>query len=297
MTMLRDETELEPVEVTDEPIPDVDVDLDETAEASRWRWQRVVAIIVVAVLVVVLTFAFFTGPVERAWYRNRQSQLAADMTATHPRIEPGQAVAVLQIPKYDVNVVVIEGDGPQRLRSGPGHRVGTPFPGARGNSVVMGHHRAWGAPFGALSKVKRGDWIVVQSRAQKTVAYSVRSIKEVGGGDTALLRSSKDYRLTLVTGRGGRTSSDRLVVTAISGKRATGSSSGRFVRAETPGPSLPFNLTLLAALVLIGLAAGAWIYLRHRSRMAARIVVVLPMAAAAILAALLYVDLFLPPLD
>ncbi len=49
--------------------------------------------------------------------------------------------------------------------------------------------------------------------------YRVTSIRQVGGTDTELLRSTRDHRLTLVTGRGGRLSDDRLVVTAVSGGR------------------------------------------------------------------------------
>ena len=295
MTLLRDEAELDAIGMADdETSPEEEIDV--VAAPSAWRWQRVVAIVLISVLGAVLTFELFTGPIERLWFRSRQSQLAADVKEPRGRVLPGQAIAVLQIPRLDVNVVVAEGDSSERLRSGPGHRIGTARPGRLGNAVVMGHRTAWGGPFGPLAKLKKNDFIAIQDKAEKTFVYRVRSIRTVGGGDTTLLRASKDHRLTLVTGRGGRFSDDRLIVTATSGRLAAGTATAGSMRAETPGPSLIFNLTLLAMLVAFGLAFATWLYLRHRARLAARIVVVVPLAMLGLLLLLLYLDLFLPPL-
>ena len=99
-----------------------------------------------------------------------------------------------------------------------------------------------------------------------------------------------------MTGRGGRFSDDRLVVTAVSGKAQRGEGPGGKIRAETPGPSLIFNLTLIAAIVAFALMYGAWRVLRTRTGHAARVVVMVPIGAAGLLALLLWLDLFLPPL-
>lgn len=298
MTIVReDEEAIEAVELLADEEAAVDDAPELSVTPSTRGWTRVVAIVVLGAFAVILTMAFFTGPVERVWYRNRQAQLASDMNTPHPRVAPGQAVAVLQVPRLGVNVVVAEGDDPEQLRGGPGHRAGTAMPGRRGNSVVMGHRSAWGGPFGDLANVREGELIAVQTREKKTLVYTVRSVARVGGGETSLLRSSKDFRLTLVTGRGGRFSDDRLVVTAISGTRSSEPGSARVIRAETPGPSVIFNLTLLVALVAFALAAGAAVYMRNRSGIVARVVVVVPLIAVGTLCLLLDLDLLLPPLN
>jgi LPXTG-site transpeptidase (sortase) family protein len=298
MTLIREDAALEAVEPDEPAVVGTDVPPDEGVTVARTSWKRVVAIALLGALAAGVTVALFTGPVERIWYRNRQHQLASDMNAPRAGVAPGQAIAVLQVPRLGVNVVVIEGDNPERLRSGPGHRVGTARPGTRGNSLIVGHRSAWGGPFGSLARVRKGDLIAVQTRAKKTVVYKVTAVAAVGGSDTRLLQSTKDYRLTLVTGRGGRFSDDRLVVSAISGTRAKGQSSARPIEAQTPSQSVIFNVTILLALVAFTLAIGAAIYLRRReSGVIAKIVVVAPLVAAGTLCLLLDLDLLLPPLN
>jgi LPXTG-site transpeptidase (sortase) family protein len=294
VTIVQDEVPADAIAVVD--VVAVEDEVGGPARSTKKRWPRIVTIVVIAALAAVLVFELFTGPVERLWYRNRQQQLAADLKTPHRGIAPGQALAVLQIPKRGLNVVVTEGDSPERLRSGPGHRVATPRPGKVGNVVISGHRTSWGGPFGPLTTVRVGDYVVLQDKEQITYVYKVRSIRKVGGDDTSLVQSSNDHRLTLVTGRGGRFSDDRLIVTAISGKARRGEGAGGKIKAETPGPSLIFNLTLIAALTAFALMHGAWCALRHRTGRAARIVVMVPLGAAGLLALLLWVDLFMPPL-
>ncbi len=166
MTIVReDDVDLEPVHA--DPEPEVDEEESDRRERpSKWRWQRIVAIALVVGLAVFLVFQLFTGPVERLWYRNRQSQLASDLTTphrAHPR-RPG-AWRCSRSRGSGSTSSSAEGDSPERLRSGPGHRMGTPLPGRRGNSVVFGHRDAWGGPFSSLTKVERSDFIVVQNKA------------------------------------------------------------------------------------------------------------------------------------
>jgi LPXTG-site transpeptidase (sortase) family protein len=297
VTIVRNEESLREPALAVEPEAPLVGDEKEPVAGSKRRWTRPVAIVVLAALAALLTVAFFAGPVERIWYRNRQAQLASDMNTPHRGVTRGQAVAVLQIPRLGVNVVVAEGDGPEQLRGGPGHRVASAMPGRRGNTLIMGHRSAWGGPFGRLPNVKKGELIAVQTREKQTIVYKVRSVARVGGTEPNLLRTSKDFCLTLVTGRGGRFSDDRLVVTAVSGTRAKEPGAARAIRAETPGPSLILNLTLLLAVVSFALAVGAAVYLRRRSGILARLVVVVPLLAVGTLCLLLDLDLLLPPLN
>jgi LPXTG-site transpeptidase (sortase) family protein len=303
VTLLRPAEAVEPLEaeVDDEA---VDLEGDATTSKRSGDWRRAIAWILAIALGVAVTVALFQGPVQELWYRNRQHQLAADMNQARPHTSPGQAIAVLQVPRLGINAVVIEGDNPERLRNGPGHRVGTPAPGERGNSIVAGHRSAWGGPFAELHRVRRGDLIAVRTRASashrepQTVVYKVTATASVGGGDTHLLRQTKDHRLTLVTGRGGTFSTDRLIVTAISGTRAPGSTRVASFGAVSSSGSVIFNFTLLVALAALGLAWFAFTYLRRReSRPVTAAIVIGPLVGLGVLCLLLNFDLLLPALS
>ncbi len=296
MTLLRSHESAEPVESgIDDLMPETDEGADTPSRAAAWRHG--VAIALVAVVAVAVTVALFQGPIQELWYRNRQHQLAADMNAARPGVAPGQAIAVLQVPRLGINTVVVEGDNPERLRNGPGHRVGTPPPGALGNSVIVGHRSAWGGPFASLHKVRRGDLIAVQTRKKQTIVYKVTAEARVGGADARLLRQTKDHRLTLITGRGGSFSDDWLVVTAVSGNARPATSTFEPLSAVSPSGSLIFNLTLLIALGAFGAAAAAFVYLRRRSARTVTVgLVIAPLVALGALCLLLNLDLLLPPL-
>jgi LPXTG-site transpeptidase (sortase) family protein len=303
VTLLRPpESDAPAPELADDELPELDETPYRATRAGGWR--RIVAIVAAVAVGVVLTVALFQGPVQDLWYRNRQHQLAADMNQQRPSVSPGQAVAVLQVPRLGLNVVVVEGDTAEQLRNGPGHRVGTPAPGDRGNSVVAGHRSAWGGPFSKLDRMRKGDLIAVRTRAtakhrvQQTVVYKVTATARTGGGDSGVLRQTRDHRLTLVTGRGGTFSDDRFVVTAVSGTPAGGRSTFVSLGAVSPSGSVIFNLTVLVALVAIGLAVWAFRYLRRRdARMMTAAVVVTPLVVLGALCLLLNLDLLLPPLS
>lgn len=285
-----------------EPASPIDGDTTESPEpeATKRRWQRPVTIALAVVLGGLLAVALFTGPVERLWYKSRQHHLAADLKQQREGLAAGQALGVLQIPRLGVNVVVVQGDTPGLLRGAPGHRIGTPLPGTRGNAVIVGHHDAWGGPFGRLDDVRKRDYVVIQSRnpktgEQKTFVYRAASVTRVGAdGSKVLMGRSTDNRLTLVTGRGGMFSNQRVVVTAISGPTTKGALREPAPHATTPGSSVWFSWYVLFALLSIGAAYGAYRYLRRRAHPFAVGIVVVPLVVAAALFVLLDLTLLLP---
>jgi LPXTG-site transpeptidase (sortase) family protein len=284
--------------------PDVEVDAAAPEPARRGRrWVRTVVLVLLALLGVALVYALFTGPLEEQWYESRQRHLAADLQEARTGLKPGQALGVLQVPRLGVNVMVVEGDSADRLRGGPGHRIGTVRPGVRGNSVILGHRTKWGGPFSALGRVREGDLVAVQSRHLKsgefeTFVYRVRSVAKVtADGSRRLMSRSSDYRLTLVTGRGGTLSEDRLVVSAVSGRARPDSMRAPAVRATTPGPSIVFNAYLLLAVLSFALAVIAFRYLRHRAGRVAKAFVLVPLLVAGTVFLLLDITLMLPPVQ
>lgn len=86
---------------------------------------------------------------------------------------PGSPVAILNIPAIGIqNMVVVEGTSPENLELGPGHVRSTPLPGQNGVSEILGRRATFGAPFGRLGELKRGDKVFVitgQGRASYTI--------------------------------------------------------------------------------------------------------------------------------
>jgi LPXTG-site transpeptidase (sortase) family protein len=304
MTIADASPEIERSAPAPEPeAPDVEAGTEPTTPEYRGRaWTRPLAIGLVVVVAAAIVVALFTGPLETQWYKNRQHHLAADFQEARQGLRPGDALGVLQVPRLGINVMVVEGDSAPRLRGGPGHRISTARPGARGNAVIMGHRTKWGGPFGRLDRVREQDLVAIQSRDPKsgeieTFVYKVRSVAQATeGGSVRLMGRSTDHRLTLVTGRGGTFSTDRLVVTAVSGRSTRNAMRTPAIRATTPGPSIVFNSYLLLAALSFALAVVAYRYLRRAGTLARGFVLV-PLLVAGTVFLLLDLTLLVPPLQ
>ena len=86
---------------------------------------------------------------------------------------PGSPVAIINIPSIGIHdMVVVQGTNPQNLMVGPGHRPDSPLPGQPGVVQIYGRRATFGAPFGRLSELRRGD-IIVAITGQGTSIYSV----------------------------------------------------------------------------------------------------------------------------
>jgi sortase A len=92
------------------------------------------------------------------------------------RIDPGQAVALLRIPKLgrDYQYAVVEGVDAEHLRKGPGHYPDSAMPGQIGNFVLSGHRTTYAAPFNEIDELERDDEIVVETREARYI-YRVTS--------------------------------------------------------------------------------------------------------------------------
>jgi len=108
---------------------------------------------------------------------------------------PGAPVAILDIPAIGVkNMIVVEGTSPQNLELGPGHVRNTPLPGENGVAEIFGRRATFGAPFGKLGELHRGDKLTVIT-GQGKAAYTV-----VARGDSShLVKDPAPNRLLLLT--------------------------------------------------------------------------------------------------
>jgi LPXTG-site transpeptidase (sortase) family protein len=125
---------------------------------------------------------------QREWTSSATAPRTRDPKKVIPRrVPPGKALAVLDIPKIDLdNKVIIEGVGRDDLRKGPGHVPSTVLPGQAGTFGVSGHRTTYGAPFYRLNELAKGDTITVVTR-EAIYTYTVTRTAIVRPTDTQVL--------------------------------------------------------------------------------------------------------------
>lgn len=138
---------------------------------------------------------------------------AAPPTTTGPTPE-GEAVAIIRIPRIDVDKAVVEGVGVGDLEKGPGHYPGTPLPGRPGNAAIAGHRTTYGAPFGRLGDLAEGDEILVTTR-EGDFRYIVDRISVVSPDQVEVLDASTEPRITLTTCHPRFSARQRLIVSGV----------------------------------------------------------------------------------
>jgi sortase A len=127
---------------------------------------------------------------------------------------PGGAVAVLRIPKIDMEKVVVEGVALTDLRKAPGHYPQTPMPGQPGNAAIAGHRTTYGAPFWDLDQLEPGDEILART-PQGEFRYEVARSSVVRPDQLEVLDQTDEARLTLTTCHPRFSAAQRLVVSAV----------------------------------------------------------------------------------
>jgi sortase A len=115
-----------------------------------------------------------------------------------PEIELGNAYAILEIPRMDLEEVVVEGVDVEDLKRGPGHYERTGDPWDRGGRVgIAGHRTTYGAPFWDLDKLRPGDDIRLMTE-QGTFRYEVTEVREVLPTEDEILKAPKHIGASLV---------------------------------------------------------------------------------------------------
>jgi sortase A len=127
---------------------------------------------------------------------------------------PGGAVAVLRIPKIEMEKVVVEGVSVADLRKAPGHYPRTPMPGQPGNAAIAGHRTTYGAPFWDLDELAAGDEILART-PQGEFRYEVDRITIVRPDQVEVLDRTDEARLTLTTCNPRFSAAQRLIVSAV----------------------------------------------------------------------------------
>ncbi len=154
----------------------------------------------------------------RAWNeREAQVVVALARSKASPRFSSrdlvaGAPVARLRIPRLQLDEIVLEGVGDNELNAGPGHVVGSVFPGEEGNSIISAHRDRH---FSRLGGLQVGDTLFTETGWSETKWVVVA--KRVVSADTPALFRTRDATLTLTTCwpiRYFGSAPDRLIVTA-----------------------------------------------------------------------------------
>lgn len=106
-----------------------------------------------------------------------------------------QILTRLQIPKIQMDAIVVEGASRHELSEGPGHMKETAQPGEMGNAVITAHRDTF---FRHIYELNKGDQIQVR-RSGRTFTYEVTGHKIVMPEDISVIKPTNNPQLTLIT--------------------------------------------------------------------------------------------------
>jgi LPXTG-site transpeptidase (sortase) family protein len=124
-----------------------------------------------------------------------QRQAATISVPGKAPVSPDQLLTRLQIPKIQVDAIVVEGASRRELSEGPGHMKQTAQPGETGNAVITGHRDTF---FRHIYELNKGDQIQVR-RNGRTFTYEVTGRKIVMPEDISVIKPTNNPQLTLIT--------------------------------------------------------------------------------------------------
>jgi sortase A len=132
-----------------------------------------------------------------------------------PPIDEGDALARLEIPRIDVDWIVVAGVETADLKKGPGHYPETPLPGQLGNAAIAGHRTTYGQPFYSIEQLQPGDEIITTTPTGRYV-YIVTGQKIVSPEDYQVITTTDptSATLTLTSCHPRWTTRERIVVTS-----------------------------------------------------------------------------------
>ena len=179
--------------------------------------------------IALIGFPFYTNLVQDRIQQRLSRELASPalrQAYLERRVAEGDSLTRIQIPAIDVDVVVVEGTGPDALRAGAGHYRSTPLPCENGNVAIAGHRTTYGRPFANLDLLKAGDQITLTTPIGKCT-YAVGTTPKgrsalddkdtafvVDPSDTGVVANSSSPMLTLTTCHPKGSAAKRLVIQA-----------------------------------------------------------------------------------
>lgn len=123
-------------------------------------------------------------------------------------------MAILQIPRIDLDMVVVNGATTEQLKRGPAHYIGTAYPWEdRGTVGIAGHRTTYLHPFLALDQLRAGDRIRLVT-PHGTFEYRVTRSLVITPSEGWVLDQTRNPTLVLTTCTPRFSATHRLVVFA-----------------------------------------------------------------------------------
>ena len=131
------------------------------------------------------------------------------------QIPLGSADAELQIPRLNLDLIVVQGTTWTILESGPGHYLTSANPwDSTGRVGIAGHRTTYLHPFFSLNKMQTGDPIIIRT-PHGTFNYSVTRVFVLPAATAGVvLDQTQSPTLVLTTCDPVYSAADRLIVTA-----------------------------------------------------------------------------------
>lgn len=209
----------------EEGVPDLRQATRDRRRRRQGRVLRIAGLLLILAALVVGGYVWWllwgTGLTTRAAQNDLRPRFE-ERIATTPAAEapprtvnvPGEAVAILRIPKIEVNYVVVEGTDTESLKRGPGHYSWTSYPWEdTGRVAIAGHRTTYGAPFWSLDELKSGDRIVLATE-YGIFNYRVTGSRIILPSQEAVLHETEKPTLVLTTCNPRFSAAERLVVFA-----------------------------------------------------------------------------------
>jgi sortase A len=117
-----------------------------------------------------------------------QDRVAADAARYRRSVGRGAALGRLDVPRLDLDAVVVNGTDHDSLTRGPGHYIASALPGQGELVYVAGHRTTYGAPFAHIDALKAGDPVTMRL-PYGTFHYVVTGHRIVDDNDVSVLRS------------------------------------------------------------------------------------------------------------
>jgi sortase A len=211
--------------VDDEGLPQVREATKDRRRRRQGRILRIAGLVLILAALAVGGYVWWllwgTGYTTRAAQDDLRPRFE-ERVATRPVAEapprtvnvPGAAVAILRIPKIELNYVVVEGTDTESLKKGPGHYSWTSYPWEdTGRVAIAGHRTTYGAPFWSLNELKPGDRIVLATE-YGIFNYRVTESRIILPSQAGVLNETKNPTLVLTTCNPRFSAAERLVIFA-----------------------------------------------------------------------------------
>lgn len=99
---------------------------------------------------------------------------------------PAPLVGRISIPRMGLDDIILDGTSLNILQYGPGHLIGSAYPGQPGNSIIAAHDDV---QFHTLGQLQSGDPVYVTDTQGKTYKYIVESYRVIGPQDVIALKT------------------------------------------------------------------------------------------------------------